>query len=76
MHLPTRVPSEILEPWINDFRSLGVLKTPLFMLRGPRPQQDAESPEDYTDREALHWRAERDVDMALWGIADTYLECG
>ncbi|KAJ4393380.1 hypothetical protein N0V93_002590 [Gnomoniopsis smithogilvyi] len=75
-HLPTWLPSEILEPWIVSFRSLSVLKTPLFMLWEPRTQQDAQSPEDYTDRDALHWRAERAVDRALWGIADVYMQCG
>lgn len=75
-HLPMQLPTEILEPWIESYRSLSVLKTPMFTLWETRPQQDAEPPENYTERETFQWRAERDVDTALWGIADIYLECG
>lgn len=75
-YLPTRLSSEMLEPWIENLRSLNVLKTPMIIPWESRPQRDAEQPEDYTDKEALHWRAERDVDIALWGTAEIYLDCG
>lgn len=77
-HLPARRPSEVLDPWIEGFRTFKYMHTPGGNLWDGEHSLYApsEPPEHYSPGQKMHWWASRAVEQARLKLQNMYLECG
>ncbi|PSR77530.1 hypothetical protein BD289DRAFT_456627 [Coniella lustricola] len=74
-HVPAKRPSEVLNPWIEGYRTFNFMHTPqgnLWDTERLRP----DPPEHLGPKAQAKWWATRAVDEALFKLKDVYLECG
>lgn len=75
-HLPGRMPFEVLAFWIEPYRLLDVLITPMYTLWDQRYLTEVEPPSHCSQRERVIFHNTRELEIVLWKIKDMYLECG
>lgn len=77
-HVPARTPSEVLDPWIEGFRTFQYMHTPGADLWDSDRSVYAplEPPQHYSPGQKMHWWAARAVEQARRKLEDVYLECG
>lgn len=78
-HVPAQRPSEVLDPWVDGYRSFRYMHTP-GEVHWDRASDGhlarTEPPEHYQPGAKAHWWAKRAVEQARMGLKDLYLECG
>lgn len=77
-HIPAKRPAEVLDPWIEAFRTFKYIHTLSGNMwdGGHSLHASSEPPDHYSPGWKTQWWAARAVEQALWKLKDMYLECG